>query len=712
MMATVNLGRVGFVPKGEYSASTQYVKFDTVTYGSNTYVAWATVTGVTPGTDETKWKLLVNNNVDIEELKGTLTGIAGLDELYTFVDGKVDTNPSGGSAINPVPQSSTLTDVAVIPCQQGDVFTVYCDKTGSNTHYYAWAFITSDGAMTSEHSAAGVKAEHVVVTAPENAAYLIVQNTKSLLDDPYACKGISPAVIKKDQKNNFKFIRVLTSTDYIDNLTDVGFYVKPSDVVPADWPESINSSVAFFVLNFYRHNTSIAQILIPPYNSSVDIYYRGKSSSGWGNFTRIESNAVSYKSQSLSSSEKATARANIGAADAETTDSNTEYRRWENETIDNSDGEETISRYFDIYPGRHARKNMLIHIRSMWTGTNGPICYWYRALRAESSTYVNCTNIPLGRKNKLHDQTFRVPRWRDIQITDNIRTRFRVDVPAGTVVTIKWLYNDYDDNIVRADTGITLCAHAYSGGRYPVNTMTAFAGAARLGYKYCITIPKVTQDGVYVCLHDSTIGETARTDDGGAIDPAYDVDVSTLTYSQLLQFDFGIKYGVDYAGERIPLLDDFFKLCAVTGMHPMLSVHPSLDGHWDNIKAMADKYGLLDKLNIKGSDSYIAYPMSVLGNDIESYTYDYSSMTASTAISYFGARLRNYNIDSEKVRLIIENMGSTPYTQADVDAIKDAGYLVSRANYDKNSTELTDCIDMGVTWFTDDFTPFVGLNWL
>ena len=78
-MATVNQGRVGFVPKGEYNPSTQYVKFDTVTYGSNTYVAWATVTGVTPGTDETKWKLLVNNNVDIEELKSWLNIINGSD---------------------------------------------------------------------------------------------------------------------------------------------------------------------------------------------------------------------------------------------------------------------------------------------------------------------------------------------------------------------------------------------------------------------------------------------------------------------------------------------------------------------------------------------------------------------------------------------------------------------------------------------------------
>ena len=119
-MATVNLGRVGFVPKGEYSASTEYVKFDTVTYGSNTYVAWATVTGVTPGTDDTKWKLLVNNNVDIEELKNITNEITTL-----LSDGKAllsssltdKTSTSGGL-------SYTLT---------GNVITVAGTTTGNTT---------------------------------------------------------------------------------------------------------------------------------------------------------------------------------------------------------------------------------------------------------------------------------------------------------------------------------------------------------------------------------------------------------------------------------------------------------------------------------------------------------------------------------------------------------------------------------------------------
>lgn len=39
LMASINLGRVGFVPKGEYVPATTYVKYDVVSYNGSNYVA-------------------------------------------------------------------------------------------------------------------------------------------------------------------------------------------------------------------------------------------------------------------------------------------------------------------------------------------------------------------------------------------------------------------------------------------------------------------------------------------------------------------------------------------------------------------------------------------------------------------------------------------------------------------------------------------------
>ena len=55
-MATVNLGRVGLVLKGEYDASTKYEKLDVVTYQGSSYIAKQTTTGNAP-TNESFWQL-------------------------------------------------------------------------------------------------------------------------------------------------------------------------------------------------------------------------------------------------------------------------------------------------------------------------------------------------------------------------------------------------------------------------------------------------------------------------------------------------------------------------------------------------------------------------------------------------------------------------------------------------------------------------------
>lgn len=57
-MATINLGAVGFTARGAYDAATTYAKQDIVTYDNNSYVSLvASNTGVTPGTDATKWEI-------------------------------------------------------------------------------------------------------------------------------------------------------------------------------------------------------------------------------------------------------------------------------------------------------------------------------------------------------------------------------------------------------------------------------------------------------------------------------------------------------------------------------------------------------------------------------------------------------------------------------------------------------------------------------
>lgn len=80
MSTTKNLGRVGFVPQGEYSASKTYARYDTLTYRSAAYVVLKdNVRAVTPTDDGVNYKLLVDRQVvdEVETAIGDVKELAG-----------------------------------------------------------------------------------------------------------------------------------------------------------------------------------------------------------------------------------------------------------------------------------------------------------------------------------------------------------------------------------------------------------------------------------------------------------------------------------------------------------------------------------------------------------------------------------------------------------------------------------------------------------
>ena len=57
-MASINLGRVGFVMRGTYNSSTAYKQLDVVFYNGSSYVAKINCTGIAPG-NATAWQELI-----------------------------------------------------------------------------------------------------------------------------------------------------------------------------------------------------------------------------------------------------------------------------------------------------------------------------------------------------------------------------------------------------------------------------------------------------------------------------------------------------------------------------------------------------------------------------------------------------------------------------------------------------------------------------
>ena len=102
---------------------------------------------------------------------------------------------------------------------------------------------------------------------------------------------------------------------------------------------------------------------------------------------------------------------------------------------------------------------------------------------------------------------------------------------------------------------------AHRGGQ-PENTLRAFEIAKRDGASAVEVDLEITKDGHGVLLHDSSID---RTSNGQGW-------VKDLSLEQLKKFDFGVKFGAEFSGERIPTLQEAVDKCRQLELHMFLEV--------------------------------------------------------------------------------------------------------------------------------------------
>lgn len=307
---------------------------------------------------------------------------------------------------------------------------------------------------------------------------------------------------------------------------------------------------------------------------------------------------------------------------------------------------------------------------------------------------------------------YRLQQWRVPPFAYPYATlRVSVAIPEGTTVFIR--HFGCESQAARPSWnggGIRLNAHLGFWGFAPENTLASIQYAAVCGYPACIVVPKATKDGTLVCIHDDTINRTARDAAGGKVgeSPRY---VWDMTCAELRAWDVGSYKHPLWKGERIPLLSDFFKVCAKTGMRPMFSTHPALtEEQWLDVRQMLKDNGLLGLFNIKSFDpAVLATAHSLFGSEIEGYTLDVGTRgdVCDKAVETMDA----IGFDKARSRVGIELPDGT-ITRERVKAIVDAGYFASCWGLGRPPVaRIRELISLGVTEFTDDYNCCAGLNW-
>jgi len=94
--------------------------------------------------------------------------------------------------------------------------------------------------------------------------------------------------------------------------------------------------------------------------------------------------------------------------------------------------------------------------------------------------------------------------------------------------------------------GAWVIAHRGASGHAPENTMAAFRRAVEMGAQFIETDIHLTRDAQLVAIHDTTL---ERTTNGSG-------QVKEFTLDELRALDAGSWYAPEFAGERIPTLDE------------------------------------------------------------------------------------------------------------------------------------------------------------
>ncbi len=322
--------------------------------------------------------------------------------------------------------------------------------------------------------------------------------------------------------------------------------------------------------------------------------------------------------------------------------------------------------------------------------------------KGEAEPFYRSHRYRIGKKSEYTRQSWRVPP----RFLPEIILGIKIDIPKGTALYLKAFDSAYDIPSVSWQGGLRHNAHLGFWGLAPDNTMPAFELAAACGFPACIAVPKVTKDGVFVCIHDDTINKTARDKDGNP--PTEDIYVWDKTYEELSAWEYGSYKNEIYRGTRLPLLSDFFDLCAKTGMRPMFSTHPGLTAEqWQAVKEMLKKRGLLRLFHIKsfGID-ILKTAYSVFGTEIDGYTYDIGEYDE-TKIPL----LLDSGIDASACRVGME-IAFKDYTEEIANKVRSAGFFAAAWDIKRRDfSEYERLIEWGVTEFTEDYHCSMGLNY-
>jgi glycerophosphoryl diester phosphodiesterase len=126
----------------------------------------------------------------------------------------------------------------------------------------------------------------------------------------------------------------------------------------------------------------------------------------------------------------------------------------------------------------------------------------------------------------------------------------------------------------RGEEGVLVIAHRGASGHAPENTLAAFKKGVALGAAFIETDLQLTRDARFVAIHDDTVNRT--TNGQGS--------VHGFTLAEIRKLDAGSWFGSEFAGERIPTLEEILEFAKKNDVVFYLEIKPQ--GSWGGEHAL------------------------------------------------------------------------------------------------------------------------------
>lgn len=272
-----------------YSTSATYAVGDYVLYNSGLYECNTAITTAEAWT-AAHWtaKKLAPEVAELKTQLGEITGNESIPVTATgaYIDLHTNTTNLDG------PTTSSTASYLIAQCSAGDQFII---STVGGGNARAYGFVGDNRTTVISRAAANLTCDKVLVTAPENAAYLVVNavtsHTITVIKNNLLVNRVSlnerniDAVIERIAKTFLlsvldDAVQTITASDDLNDFLTVGNYKKTTTSgAPSHCP--VGNSIAFGLkIMQIAASTTYCQILVPAAPSTGYLWYRLIGTSG------------------------------------------------------------------------------------------------------------------------------------------------------------------------------------------------------------------------------------------------------------------------------------------------------------------------------------------------------------------------------------------------------------------------------------------------